>query len=41
MFKGVSPLALEPLELQQPRADVPGAWPVANPVLTCASVAGV
>lgn len=31
MFRGSSPLALGPLELQHPRADVPGAWPVAKP----------
>ena len=40
MFKGISPLALQPLELLRPRADAPGAWPVANPVLTCASITG-
>ena len=40
VFKGSSPMALQPLELLRPRADVPGAWPVANPVLTCASVTG-
>ncbi len=40
VFKGSSPLALQPSELLRPRADVPGAWPVANPVLTCASITG-
>lgn len=38
IFKGPSPLQLQPLELHEPRQDTSVAWPVANPVLTCASV---
>ena len=40
VFKGSSPFALEPLERLRPRADLSGAWPVSNPVLTCASITG-
>lgn len=39
IFKGRSPLELQPLERYEPRQDSSAAWPVANPVLTCASVA--
>lgn len=38
VFKGPSPLDLVPLERHEPRQDTRVAWPVANPVLTCASV---
>lgn len=38
IFKGPSPLDLLPLERYEPRQDTRVAWPVANPVLTCASV---
>ncbi|KAL4451194.1 hypothetical protein ABPG77_009266 [Micractinium sp. CCAP 211/92] len=38
IFKGPSPLDLLPLERYEPRQDTHVAWPVANPVLTCASV---
>lgn len=38
IFKGRSPLELQPLERYEPRQDSSAAWPVANPVLTCASV---
>ena len=38
IFKGQSPFDLWPLEQVTPRQDSATAWPVANPVLTCASV---
>lgn len=40
IFQGPSPLNLTPIESTSPRVDSPAAsaWPVANPVLTCASV---
>ncbi|GAB4816109.1 hypothetical protein N2152v2_003155 [Parachlorella kessleri] len=40
LFKGSSPLNLTPIENVQPLVRGPAAWPVANPVLTCASVTG-
>lgn len=39
LFKGSSPFTLEPLERAEPPAQTGAAWPVVNPVLTCASVA--
>lgn len=38
LFRGPSPLNLTPVERVQPRVDGHAAWPLANPVLTCASV---
>eukprot|EP00887_Chlorella_sp_A99_P007508 scaffold2.g7508.t1 len=38
IFKGPSPFEMQPLEAASPRQDTAVAWPVANPVLTCASV---
>ena len=40
IYKGRSPLQLQPLEQYEPRQDTTAAWPAANPVLTCASVSG-
>ena len=41
MFRGKSPFHLHPIEQSWPRADTPSAWPVANPVFTCAHVTDV
>lgn len=41
IFKGPSPFSLVPLELYHPRANTSAAWPVANPVFTCAHVKDV
>lgn len=38
LFFGSSPLSLRPIELENIRNSKGSAWPVANPVLTCASV---
>lgn len=38
LYRGPSPFALQPLELAQPPASTDGAWPVSNPVFTCAHV---
>ncbi|XP_002983855.2 glycosyltransferase family protein 64 protein C5 [Selaginella moellendorffii] len=37
VFQGASPFSLEPLEKLSVNNDAGSAWPVANPVLTCAS----
>lgn len=37
VMKGPAPSDLVPLERLQPRQDAEGAWPVANPVLSCAT----
>lgn len=37
IMKGPSPSSLVALERLQPRQDAEGAWPVANPVLSCAT----
>ncbi|GAB4815338.1 hypothetical protein N2152v2_002384 [Parachlorella kessleri] len=41
IYKGTSPFSLQPLENHEPQERTPVAWPVANPVLTCASVGDV
>ena len=41
IFKGPTPFSLQPLELVRPRTNTPSAWPVANPVFTCAHVTDV
>jgi hypothetical protein len=38
VYRGPSPFALAPVEQWRPRANTPSAWPVANPVFTCADV---
>lgn len=38
LFRGPSPLNLTPIEHTVPRLDGHTAWPLANPILTCASV---
>lgn len=38
VFYGDSPFSLQPIEAMNVRRDESAAWPVANPVLTCASV---
>lgn len=38
LFYGESPLKLQPLELREMWRNESAAWPVANPVFTCASV---
>ncbi|RMZ54734.1 hypothetical protein APUTEX25_003112 [Auxenochlorella protothecoides] len=38
IFKGSGPFDLQPVEEYSPRQDTLTAWPVANPVLTCASL---
>lgn len=38
IYFGSSPLSLNPIELENIRSDKGSAWPVANPVVTCASV---
>ncbi len=39
-IQGGSPFDMRPVEEWEPRANGAAAWPVANPVLTCAGVAG-
>ena len=41
IYKGTSPFSLQPLESHEPQEQTPVAWPVANPVLTCASIGDV
>ncbi|XP_058073903.1 glucosamine inositolphosphorylceramide transferase 1-like [Magnolia sinica] len=38
VFYGKSPFSLSPIELENRKDDSSSAWPVANPVFTCASV---
>jgi len=38
VYKGSSPFALQPIEMANEKNDKAAAWPVANPVFTCASV---
>lgn len=38
VYRGASPFALQPIEMSSFRNNQTAAWPVANPVFTCASV---